>query len=48
MSNPLQVVDISTLDAETGKNLLNAASSQGFLFVEGHGFLDREINELFT
>ena len=48
MSNPLQVVDIGTLDAETGKNLLNAASSQGFLFVEGHGFLDREIRELFA
>lgn len=47
MSNPLQVVDIGDVDAESGKNVLNAASSQGFLFVEGHGFLEKEVDVLF-
>lgn len=47
MSNPLSVVDISSLDAGTGKKLLEAASSLGFLFVEGHGFSKTETDNLF-
>lgn len=46
-SNPLQVVDISKVDRATGKELLEAATSQGFLFVEGHGFTSEEVQRLF-
>ncbi|ODV78132.1 Clavaminate synthase-like protein [Suhomyces tanzawaensis NRRL Y-17324] len=47
MSNPLQIVDISLVDAATAEELLNAATSQGFLFVEGHDFEQSEVDHLF-
>lgn len=46
-SNPLKVVDISHVDSLTGKELLEAAATQGFLFVEGHGFTAEEVQVLF-
>lgn len=45
--NPLQIVDISEVNAETGEKLLDAAMTQGFLFIEGHDFLEEEVKELF-
>lgn len=46
-SNPLQIVDISNIDASTASELLNAATTQGFLFIEGHGFSEEEVKLLF-
>lgn len=45
--NPLQVVDISAIDKHTAQQLLDAATAQGFLFVEGHGFSAQEVHQLF-
>ncbi|KAK7677423.1 hypothetical protein QCA50_019641 [Cerrena zonata] len=45
--NPLQVVDISEINQRTADELLNAATSQGFLFVEGHEFTEEEVDLLF-
>jgi isopenicillin N synthase-like dioxygenase len=45
--NPLQIVDVSKIDNPTGELLLNAASTQGFLFIEGHGFTQHEVDLLF-
>lgn len=47
VDNTLQIVDISKVDKKTGDELLNAGSSQGFLFIEGHGFSQQEIDLLF-
>ncbi|RLV92206.1 hypothetical protein JA1_003329 [Spathaspora sp. JA1] len=48
MSNPLKVVDISQTDQVlVQKQLLDAATSQGFLFIEGHDFTQQEIDSLF-
>lgn len=46
-NNPLQIVDVTNIDLSTADELLNAATSQGFLFVEGHGFSAEEVSELF-
>jgi isopenicillin N synthase-like dioxygenase len=46
-SNPLLVVDITTVDVNTAAKLLDAATTQGFLFVEGHGFTQQEVDDLF-
>lgn len=47
VSNPLKIVDISSINDITAEDLLDAATSQGFLFVEGHGFSEKEVKELF-
>ncbi|SCU84870.1 LAMI_0C09230g1_1 [Lachancea mirantina] len=47
MSNPLKVVDISSSSDDTVKTLLEAANSQGFLFVEGHDFSNEEVQAAF-
>lgn len=46
-NNPLKIVDISNINEVAAENLLDAATSQGFLFVEGHGFSADEVAELF-
>lgn len=46
-SNPLEVIDVSLEDAATASQLVQAASSQGFLFVKGHGFNAEEVAALF-
>lgn len=46
-SNPLQIVDITNIDQSTASELLNAATTQGFLFVEGHDFTEEEVQKLF-
>lgn len=45
--NPLQIVDISSVNDATAAELLDAATTQGFLFVEGHGFSADEVKALF-
>lgn len=45
--NPLQIVDVSEVNPKVASELLDAATSQGFLMVEGHGFTKQEIAELF-
>ena len=40
-------MDISKTDEQTAEALLDAATSQGFLFVEGHGFSAEEVSDLF-
>lgn len=45
--NPLKIVDISTVNQSTADELLEAATTQGFLFVEGHGFTQQEVDDLF-
>ncbi|EGW35501.1 uncharacterized protein SPAPADRAFT_58740 [Spathaspora passalidarum NRRL Y-27907] len=48
MSNPLKIVDISQDDqALVQKQLLDAATTQGFLFIEGHDFTQQEVDSLF-
>lgn len=47
VENTLQIVDVSKVDKSTGDELLRAGSSQGFLFIEGHGFTQDEIDILF-
>lgn len=46
-TNPLQIVDITNVNEKTAEELVNAATSQGFLFVEGHGFSEEEVSQLF-
>lgn len=43
----LKVVDISQINEITAEELLDAATSQGFLFVEGHGLSAQEVAEIF-
>ncbi|KAK6465663.1 hypothetical protein DFJ63DRAFT_27704 [Scheffersomyces coipomensis] len=45
--NPLKIVDISEINQSTAEELYDAATSQGFLFVEGHGFSQDEIDTVF-
>lgn len=47
MSNPLKVIDISEDSITTARELLDAATSQGFLFLEGHDFTQKEVDKLF-
>ena len=47
MSNPLQVIDLLESDTLNAKNLLDAATKQGFLFVDGHGFSQEDVDMLF-
>lgn len=46
-NNPLQIVDVTKVDESTAQELLNAATTQGFLFVEGHGFSEEEVAGFF-
>lgn len=46
-NNPLQIVDVTTVNETTAQELLDAATSQGFLFVEGHEFTEDEVSALF-
>ncbi|ABN66443.1 predicted protein [Scheffersomyces stipitis CBS 6054] len=45
--NPLKIVDITSVDKSTAEELYDAATSQGFLFVEGHEFSQEEIDTVF-
>lgn len=45
--NPLQIVDISEVTHASATELLQAATSQGFLFVKGHGMTAAEVSNLF-
>lgn len=47
-SNPLQIVDVTKIDQQTAKELLDAATTQGFLFIEGHDFSQEEVDNLFV
>lgn len=47
MSNPLKVVDLKNTDRESLiSDLFEAAKTQGFLFVDGHDFSQREVDDL--
>ncbi|CCE80030.1 Piso0_003127 [Millerozyma farinosa CBS 7064] len=46
--NPLQVVDITAVDQKTAEKTLEACTSQGFLFIEGHGISQEQVDELFA
>ena len=46
-SNPLKIVDVTSVDHETAEEMLEAATSQGFLFIEGHDFTQEEVDMLF-
>ncbi|ODV86522.1 hypothetical protein CANARDRAFT_27714 [[Candida] arabinofermentans NRRL YB-2248] len=46
--NPLQIIDISDMSNSTADQLLNAASTQGFLMLEGHDFTQAEVDCLFN
>ncbi|KAH3661724.1 hypothetical protein OGAPHI_005902 [Ogataea philodendri] len=45
--NPLAIIDISDLSQYTADELLHAASSQGFLMIEGHGMTQEQVDKLF-
>lgn len=47
-SNPLEIVDISEINQDTADKLLHAASTQGFLMLEGHGFSQEEVDQLYN
>lgn len=46
-TNPLEIIDISSLDFESANKLLDAAKTQGFLFIKGHSFTPEEIASVF-
>ncbi|KAG7665993.1 uncharacterized protein J8A68_000423 [[Candida] subhashii] len=45
--NPLKIIDLSNEDQETAEELVQAAATQGFLFIEGHNFTQAEVDQLF-
>ncbi|KAI3405563.2 hypothetical protein KGF56_001581 [Candida oxycetoniae] len=45
--NPLKIVDIKSNSNETPKEFLNALTTQGFVFIDGHDFTSKEVNTLF-
>ncbi|KAI5955262.1 hypothetical protein KGF54_001823 [Candida jiufengensis] len=47
-SNPLQIVDITNPIDQTSRKLLNALTTQGFVFIEGHDFSQLEVDQLFN
>ncbi|KAG7898129.1 hypothetical protein KL905_004450 [Ogataea polymorpha] len=47
VENPLEIVDISEINQQTAEKLLHAASTQGFLMVEGHGLSQEQVDQLF-
>ncbi|GAV54807.1 hypothetical protein ZYGR_0AS01300 [Zygosaccharomyces rouxii] len=44
----LSVIDVSKPEKQTLQPLLEAATQQGFLLIDGHGFTQSEVDELFT
>lgn len=46
--NPVAVVDISENSREAAEKLVEAASTLGFVFIEGSGFTQKEVDEAFT
>lgn len=46
-SNPLEIIDISGSGSESADRLLEAAKTQGFLFIKGHTFTPKEIASIF-
>ncbi|KAI5965608.1 uncharacterized protein KGF55_000970 [Candida pseudojiufengensis] len=46
-SNPLQIVDITNPIEKSSKELLNALTTQGFVFIEGHNFTQNEVDKIF-
>lgn len=47
-SNPLKVIDISKDSEKVAREILDAATTQGFLFLEGHDFTQEEVDQLFA
>ncbi|CAK9439186.1 uncharacterized protein LODBEIA_P34100 [Lodderomyces beijingensis] len=46
-SNPLKIIDISQTGPSTPAELLDALTTQGFVFVDGHDFTQEEVDSLF-
>lgn len=46
-TNPLKIVDVSSLDTKTADKVLDAMTNQGFLFVDGHDFTQKEVDHYF-
>lgn len=46
--NPLQIVDISLTSKDIPRKIFETASSQGFLFVEGHNLRQKEVDRMFS
>lgn len=43
----LEIVDISKDDMQTAQALVRAASTLGFVFIEGSGFSQKDVDEAF-
>lgn len=43
----LSVIDVSKIDAQTGDQVLEAASKLGFLYVRNHGFTAEDLERTF-
>lgn len=43
----LSVIDVSKIDAQTGDQILEAASKWGFLYVRNHGFTAEDLEHIF-
>jgi isopenicillin N synthase-like dioxygenase len=46
-SHPFQVIDLRAPAEETSRLLLEAANTQGFLFIDGHSFSQQQVDALF-
>ncbi|KAF3985847.1 hypothetical protein FT663_05001 [Candidozyma haemuli var. vulneris] len=46
-TNPLEIIDISEVNTDSADRLLEAARTQGFLFIKGHSFTAKEIASVF-
>lgn len=44
----VKTVDVSTIDQSTADELLECASRDGFMFVEGSGFTQKDVDDMFT
>lgn len=47
LTNNLSIIDISKDDMETAKALVAAASTMGFVMIEGSGFTNDEVDQAF-
>lgn len=47
LTNNLAIIDISKDDVETAKALVDAASTMGFVMIEGSGFTIDEVDKVF-
>lgn len=45
--NPLEIVDVSEINEDAAKKILHAAHTQGFLMLEGHGFTQEEVDQVY-